>query len=131
MKTPEPLADDASASGDDRRLEQLLRKASTAYIDDAGFTARIMGALPAPRRRAEKRRAGLLLGAAALGCGLAAVLGGSDLITFVATATEALAAWSALPVPGLGSAFTVGVLACWIMTVAAGWWAWSRMRSSR
>ncbi len=131
MNTPESPAPDAPASGDDHQLEQMLRKVSSAYIDDAGFTARILGALPAPRRRAERRRNGLLLGAAALGCGLATVLGGSDSITFVATTMEELVAWSALPVPGLGSAFTVGVLACWIMTAAAGWWAWSRMRSAR
>jgi len=131
MNTPESPAPEASPSGDDHRLEQMLRKASSAYIDDAGFTARIMDALPAPRRHAERRRYGLLLGAAALGCGLATVLGGSDLITFVATTLEEMVAWSALPVPGLGSAFTVGVLACWTMTAAAGWWAWSQMRSTR
>jgi hypothetical protein len=131
MNTPEPAARDASASGDDQRLEQMLPQAASIYIDDAGFTAQIMGALPAPGRRAEWRRNGLLLGAMALGCGLSAVLGGSDSIAFVATMMDRLVAWSALPVPGFESALTVGVLACWIMTMAAGWWAWSRMQSPR
>ena len=131
MKTPESSARDASSSGDDDRLEQMLRESSSAYIDDAGFTARIMGLLPAPRRGAERRRNGLLLGAAALGCGLTAVLGGANLVAFVGTTLERLAAWIVFPVPGLGATFTVGVLGCWIMTVAVGWWAWERLRSAR
>ena len=113
---------------DEDRLERKLREFSQLYIDDAGFTARIMGALPPSRRRAERRRSVLLRVAALLGCGLMAVLGGSSPIAFLATVTDRLAAWSTLPVPVLGATSTVGVLACWVLALAAGGWAWARTR---
>src|ERR1039458_2192493 len=47
--SPRDFADD----GDDRRLEQLLRDAAPAYINDAGFSTRVLGALP-PSRRLEQ-----------------------------------------------------------------------------
>ena len=106
----------------------MLRESSQTYIDDAGFTGRILGALPPSRRRADYRRAILLLGATALGCGCVALAGGSDLVAFLSAMVERLAAWSMLPVPGLSAAFTVGVLACWALALAAGWWAWMRAR---
>ena len=127
MNAPEPPAP-SDPSADDARVEKMLREASLPYIDDAGFTNRIMVALPASRRHAERRRSVLLLGAVLLGCGQMAVFGGSGVVAFAATLMERLAAWSALPVPGLGATFTAGVLACWVLTVAAGGWAWARTR---
>ena len=50
-------------------LEALLREQNT-YIDDNGFTARVVAALPRPQRRAWLRPA-LLLGATAVGYVLA------------------------------------------------------------
>jgi hypothetical protein len=127
MNAPEPPAP-SDPSADDARIEQMLRETSQPYIDDAGFTQRVLIALPAPRRRAERRRSALLLGAVLLGCGQAAVFGGSAVIAFLTTLPERLAAWSALPVPGLGAAFTAGVLACWVLAIAAVGWAWARTR---
>ncbi len=128
MNTPEPPAPPEPSPVDDARIEQMLRESSQSYIADAGFTARIMAALPQPRRRAERRRRVLLLGAALLGCGSVAVFSGPDLVTFFSATLKYLAAWSALPVPGLGAAVPVGVLACWVLVLATGWWAWARTR---
>ena len=128
MNPPELPVPSAQMPDDDGRLEQMLRETSQPYIADAGFAARVIGALPASRSRAERRRSVLLLGAVLLGCGVTAVLGGSGLVAFVATVTERLAAWSALPVPALGATATVGVLACWVLAIAAGGWAWARTR---
>src|SRR5437867_8218496 len=50
-------------------LDALLREHNT-YIDDNGFTARVLAALP-PRRRRAWWRPTLLLGATAIGCVLA------------------------------------------------------------
>jgi hypothetical protein len=128
MNPHEPPEFPVPSLDDDGRLEQRLRESSQPYIDDAGFTARIIGALPPSRRRAERRRSLLLFGAALLGCGLMAVLGGSSPIAFIATVMDRLAAWSTLPVPVLGATNTVGVLACWVLALAAGGWAWARAR---
>lgn len=114
------------APEDDARIEQLLSDSAQPYIDDAGFSERILSALPPQRRRAERRRTALLLCATLLGCGYVAVFSRSDLIAFLAAMMERLAAWGALPVPGLGAVFTVGVLAFWIMALGASWWAWAR-----
>jgi hypothetical protein len=50
-------------------LDALLREQNT-YIDDGGFTARVIAALP-QRRRHSWLRPALLLGAAAIGAALA------------------------------------------------------------
>jgi hypothetical protein len=50
-------------------LDQLLRE-QDAYIDDHGFTRRVLAALP--RRRRLAPRSVILLGAIAIGCALAA-----------------------------------------------------------
>jgi len=50
-------------------LDTLLRE-QDVYVDDGGFTARVMAALP-PRRRRSWLRPALLLGAAAIGAVLA------------------------------------------------------------
>jgi hypothetical protein len=115
-------------SAGDTRIEKMLREASQNYIEDRGFTHRILDALPLSRRRANRRRRALLTGAALLGCGLAAFSGGSGVAAFLAVLVERLAAWSALPVPGLGASCTEGVLAGWVLAVAAGGWAWARSR---
>jgi len=60
---------------DDETLDQQLRDA-TPYIDDEGFTARVMARLPAARRQPRWLRAMILLGLALLGSGIAYLLGG-------------------------------------------------------
>src|SRR6184192_1237831 len=60
---------------DDDTLDRQLREA-TPYIDDEGFTARVMAKLPAARREPRWLRAMILLGLTLLGSGIAYLLSG-------------------------------------------------------
>ena len=61
-------------------LEKALRQ-DVPYIDDAGFTARVVSTLPKRRKRAWLRGA-ILVGTAALGCAIALfVLPGTQFVT--------------------------------------------------
>jgi hypothetical protein len=60
---------------DDEMLDRELREAAP-YIDDEGFTARVMARLPARRREPLWLRAMILLGLTALGSGVAYLLSG-------------------------------------------------------
>jgi anti-sigma factor RsiW len=60
---------------DDETLDRQLREAMP-YIDDEGFTARVMAKLPAARREPRWLRAMILLGLAVLGSGIAYLLSG-------------------------------------------------------
>lgn len=83
-------------------IDRLLRDDAGAAIADNGFTARVMGALPARKARADGSfRTLLVFGSAALGCLLAVVLspqGGSlaqgfgDLVQLPALTPAAVAA---------------------------------------
>jgi hypothetical protein len=59
----------------DDRLDRLLRDAARQAIDDEGFTARLMAALPAPAPRLHPwLKPALVLGSVVLGSVLAALL---------------------------------------------------------
>jgi len=60
---------------DDEMLDRQLREA-VPYIDDDGFTARVMSRLPAAPREQRWLRAMVLLGLALLGSGVAYLLSG-------------------------------------------------------
>ena len=60
---------------DDETLDRQLREA-VPYIDDEGFTARVMARLPAARREPRWLRAMILLGLTVLGSGIAYLLSG-------------------------------------------------------
>ena len=60
---------------DDETLDRQLREAAP-YIDDDGFTARVMASLPAAQRDPRWLRAMILLGLAILGSGIAYMLCG-------------------------------------------------------
>ena len=60
---------------DDDTLDRQLRDA-TPYIDDEGFTARVIARLPVTRREPRWLRAMILLGLTAIGSGIAYVLSG-------------------------------------------------------
>jgi hypothetical protein len=60
---------------DDETLDRQLREAAP-YIDDEGFTARVMANLPVAQRDPRWLRAMILLGLAILGSGIAYVLSG-------------------------------------------------------
>ena len=66
-------------------LDRQLREAAP-YIDDAGFTARVLQKLPAPRPRRESLRAIILLGITLLASALAYRL--SDGGRFIAVLVE-------------------------------------------
>jgi hypothetical protein len=60
---------------DDETLDRQLREAAL-YIDDEGFTARVMARLPSARREPRWLRAMILLGLTLLGSGIAYLLSG-------------------------------------------------------
>jgi hypothetical protein len=51
---------------DDSKLSQLMKNRKTEYIEDAGFTSRVMAALPRDRRIAGNRRRLLLVASSLL-----------------------------------------------------------------
>jgi hypothetical protein len=74
-------------------LDRQLREAAP-YIDDDGFTARVLQQLPPPRRSHELLRAAILLGMTLLASVLAYVVSGGG--RFVNVTVERLAALPAL-----------------------------------
>ena len=60
---------------DDETLDRQLREA-VPYIDDEGFTARVMANLPRARREPQWLRAMILVGLTMLGSGVAYLLSG-------------------------------------------------------
>lgn len=74
-------------------LDQQLREAAP-YIDDDGFTARVLQQLPAPRRSHDRLRAAILLGMTFFASLLAYVVSGGG--RFVSMSIERLAALPAL-----------------------------------
>jgi hypothetical protein len=74
-------------------LDQKLREAAP-YIDDDGFTARVLQQLPRPRPRRDLLRVGIILGMTFLASVLAYVFSGGG--RFVSVTLERLAALPAL-----------------------------------
>jgi hypothetical protein len=64
---------------DDKTLDRQLRDAAP-YIDDDGFTARVMAKLPAARREPQWLRAMIVVGLALLGTGVAYLIGGGRFV---------------------------------------------------
>lgn len=119
--SPSPESDPLAAA-EERRLQQLFRDGATDYIDDAGFTARVLGRLPVARQRREWRRR-LLVGAAALaGAAGAAVFGSRDLAVTLSDGWALLAEWSSRPVPGLETLGTTGSLIVLVGALGFAWW---------
>jgi hypothetical protein len=63
----------------DETLDRQLREAAP-YINDDGFTARVIATLPAARREPQWLRALIVLGLALLGTGVTYVVGGGHLV---------------------------------------------------
>jgi hypothetical protein len=61
---------------DDSKLSKLMKSCKTEYIEDAGFTSRVMAALPSDRRIAGNRRLLLLLASLLLSVPLSLFLAG-------------------------------------------------------
>jgi hypothetical protein len=64
---------------DDDTLDRQLREA-VPYINDDGFTARVIARLPSVRREPRWLRALIVLGLALLGSGVAYVIGGGHVV---------------------------------------------------
>jgi hypothetical protein len=64
---------------DDETLDRQLREA-VPYIDDDGFTARVIARLPAARREPRWLRAMIVFGLALLGTGVAYSIGGGHVV---------------------------------------------------
>jgi hypothetical protein len=95
-------------------VDRELREAAQ-YIDDNGFTARVLQQLPAPRRPRRSLRGAILLAATLLASALAYLA--SDGGRFVVVAMERLAALPALWLFAL--AFGSGILVMTAGTIAA------------
>jgi hypothetical protein len=64
---------------DDETLDRQLREA-VPYINDDGFTGRVIARLPAARSEPRWLRAMIVLGLALLGTGIAYLIGGGHLV---------------------------------------------------
>ena len=64
---------------DDETLDRQLRDA-VPYINDDGFTSRVIASLPAARREPRWLRALIVLGLALLGTGVTYVIGGGHVV---------------------------------------------------
>lgn len=89
-------------------LDRELREAAP-YIDDGGFTARVLQQLPSPRRGHDLLRAAILLGMTFLASVLAYVVSGGG--RFVNVTIERLAALPALWVFALALASSLVIAA--------------------
>jgi hypothetical protein len=89
-------------------LDRELREAAP-YIDDGGFTARVLQQLPPPRRGHDLLRAAILLGMTFLASVLAYVVSGGG--RFVNVTIERLAALPALWVFALALASSLVIAA--------------------
>jgi hypothetical protein len=90
-------------------LDQQLREAAP-YIDDEGFTVRVLRQLPPPRRGRDSLRAVILLGITLLASALAYVLsdGGRFLVVAMARLTALPTLWLLALVFGSGLFFMAG-----------------------
>src|SRR5919109_4795738 len=64
---------------DDEALDRQLRE-TLPYIDDDGFTARVMASLPTTGRETGWLRAAILLGLALIGSGVAYLIGAGHVV---------------------------------------------------
>ena len=107
-----------SDRSDSDELETMLRRQQSTYLDDAGFTARVLGSLPPPRARG-RRRSRIVLAMALLACLLSTLaLTGGDLgWRAVVDVFVRIPASSSLPVLSLVAAAVVALVG-WAVTAA-------------
>lgn len=115
-------------AGEDLRLREIFREAEPPYLDDAGFTALVVGRLPPSRAWRARRRRMLVGSAAGLGAVVAVVCSGTELVAAATVGWNLLCEWSVLPVPAAGPALPLGSLMVFVATVAVGWWSYARER---
>jgi hypothetical protein len=117
-----PSASDSAPDASDRQLEQSLRDATPAYLDDAGFSAKVLRALPPSRCSTNRRRWTLAVTGAGVGIAAAALLGGASIAESGIRLAHLLATWSNLPVTLPGAPLTVGTVVSLLAVLACGLW---------
>jgi len=92
-------------------LDRQLRDAAP-YIEDSGFTVRVLQQLPAPRRRGQSLRPAILIGMSLLASALAYVLsdGGRFVVVGMARLTVLPSLWLFLLALGSGILVMAGGL---------------------
>lgn len=123
LANPEP---EDSTAAEDRRLQALLRDNAPDYIADAGFTAGVLGRLPASRQVRTRRRLWLLGGAVVLGAAAAAALAGPGLVEQGSVAGGWLRDCWQRPVPYVGDMASLGSLVVGLAAAAFGWQSYAR-----
>lgn len=105
----------SAANVEDDWLEAALRADGqahrTEYLDDAGFTARVMAALPVPVALPAWRRPALMLLWALAGLGIAFALPG--VVVDVAYDVMRLALGQGISLSGIGAALVAMAVATW------------------
>ena len=93
----------------DDELDRQLREA-VPYIEDAGFTTRVLKSLPSPARAVERFRGAILITITALACALAYLLSGRGEFVngFVVRVSELPMTW--LLALTFGAGIVVGAL---------------------
>ncbi len=117
-----------SPSDDDAWLSTVIRSDPQDYLTDNGFTSRVLGALPPPNWRAERRRLVLLLGGSFLGCVIAGALAGPSFSADCLGLTQRITTALATPTPGVETALTAGSVTALVAALASGWWTLAKSR---
>ena len=118
------MSPDFDDAAEERRLQALFQAGEPGYIDDAGFTARVLGRLPVARRHRQCRRWLLVSLATLVGGGLCGLLGGADLLAAWSTGWALAKAWSLQPVPGAAQLLTLGSALLLVVSLGVCWWAY-------
>lgn len=112
---PEESRPFSPVDADDPKLSLLMKNCKTEYIEDDGFTARVMAAIPRDRRNAGMNRRNLLLvSSCLLAVLLIALLGGRDLLAGLSSFIQLAVNGPALVLPGVN----LGILP--LTCIAAG-----------
>ena len=125
MNSPPKDDSDPAGASEDLRLGEFLREVELPYVDDAGFTACVIGRLPPSAGRRAWRRLGLVGSATALGVAIAGFCAGPALLEAGAAGWAVLRAWSLQTVPVAGMAFTIGSLVVLGAALAVSWRSYS------
>ena len=104
---PEEYRPFSPVDADDPKLSLLMKNCKIEYIDDDGFTARVMAAIPRDRNNAgTNRRCLLLVSASILSVLLILLLGGRDFLAGASTLIQRAVNGPVLILPGI----SLGVL---------------------
>ena len=118
MNTLEP---DSDQPGNDAWLEKMLREHPSHYIDDDGFTSRVVSALPPRSNHGERMRTVLILGAALIGCLMAFLMIEPLTVESLSELLSPLIAFALSPIPGTGAVLQYGSLAAMLFAAIFGW----------